>query len=142
MVYRGISARCYQPARRPFRRFSTTIPPLPIVLRQKSPISPHPLSFSCHPKLSSTLSTHSIRNTGETARADAFKTNASCLSASRWSGWLVVQGDIRREGRRNRTERQRDGVEYQKGNIFDCSDSSRTHTHPPPSFAVHLDDFP
>lgn len=72
-------------------------------------------------KLSSTLSTHSIRNAGETARADAFKTNASCLSASRWSGWLagwlfegISEGD---EAEHRETKR----VECQKGNIFDCS---------------------
>lgn len=60
-------------------------------------------------KLSSTLSTHSIRNVGETARDDAFETNASCLSPLVIGavGWLyekISKGDMAKSN--SETKRQ------------------------------------
>ncbi|CAL1686685.1 unnamed protein product [Lasius platythorax] len=112
MVYRETSAQDVTSQRATLPPFSTaTLLSLDRITGGKALSPPHPVS--CHPllpheKLSSTLSTHSIRNTAvETARADAFETNASCLTAGLRGavGWRLL-GEIFGE---NRTERETKG---------------------------------
>lgn len=89
MVYRDISARCYQPARRPFAAFQRPFRPCRSYYDGKA-LSLLILSPATR-KLSSTLSTHSIRNAGGTARADAFKTVMRLVSPLVVGAvWLLV----------------------------------------------------
>lgn len=129
MVYRETSAQDVTAAsERPFRRFPRPPFSRSIVLRTEKPyllLIPSPVNRLPHEKLSSTLSTHSIRNAGETARADAFETNASCLFAGLREavGWRLFGEIFRGEGGSSRERETKDwGLEGKYFGVF--SDSS------------------
>jgi len=106
MVYRETSAQDVTSQRATLSPFSiATLLSLDRITGGKALSSLHPqppVTRARRTKLSSTLSTHSIRNAVETARADAFETNASCLSSLVFGavGAEVARIDIRKANRK------------------------------------------
>lgn len=130
MVYRGISARCYQPARRPSRPPSNgplrpcrshydgralsllILPPLP------------PVSFRLH-----YLRTPYVMPVKQPALTLSKLMRLVSPLVVGAVGWLAGRARGYPKGAKPNRETKRVG--YQKGNIFDCSDGL-PHTHRPP----------